>query len=687
MAKGLDAVTREGKAAVAASRKLFDDGFERMQKAGVRGLDGLKKVPNYFPRLPRRFLFEHLEVRLKSQQDVDGTVARLIASGIKKAREADGLDFDEALTDKVSVAYARRLLTDSRARPDNSGLETKDLEFIEDILADNGVADADIASALKHFRDANESADVPSDRLKTRIKMDESVSVTLDDGSSFQLADLFEDDIEHVTERYSREVAGLTALAEMNLGTPREAFAFVDDLLGQHRISPKEANAARVTLNGILSRQQENDPTGTFSRFVRTMGNFNFVTKMGQVFWSMLAENGSIMAVNGLRATLQVTPELRSIVRDVISGKLDTELAQSFAALAEPGSSLLLNSVSMRPDDLNARGLGGTPLLRAIDDAGAASQRAVSLAGGLLPLQDVQQRVAAVGLGQAWFNLAKSGKAIPKAWRDRMLDYGMDDADMAGLLAHMGTNVELRPDGVIKNVRGDLMEPALLRKVQVMFHRMTRQVVQEADIGASMPWMHKSQARLLTQFRSFSIVAMERRTLHSLARRDVTSGLMLMYGMMWAGAAQLARVHLNSPEGSPAREALKDPVQLAKTAFAATGEATVIPMIVDSFVRHIGEGDPFFNNFNRSTELGSDVVGGIPAVDTLNKLARVAGIPASALRSDRDVTEQDITAAAGLIPLNNVLGMTRFTKFVAKQFPSDREEAKRKREREALEGR
>lgn len=676
--KGLEPITPDIAPIVQASRRVLDDSFEMMKRAGVKGMDTARKAADYIPRLPRRHLHDTLRSRMKSD-DVFERVTEVLQAGLRSYRTRNAMDVNDALNRKVAEAYAKRLLTNVKAKPDTADLSTRDFEYVEQIIEDSKLSAAEKDELLLYFNEkdaVNGDNAKPTPRLKERLGMDEHVSIKLDDGTDFHLADLFEDDMEYLLDRYAWESSGLSALAEKGYTSPKEMENIINDLYAQNRMSDDEFQAAQVAYKGILGKPVENDPTGTMSRAVRTLNGFNFVTVMGQVFWSMLAENGAIMAVASTRSLMKQLPALNVIAKQVSSGELGDDLARELAALAEPGTTMLRNVVSLRPDEFGMEGLNGSKLARTVDRASAGAQRLTSVVSLLGPLQDFQQVLFSRSFAQRMFDFASGKQSITPAIRERLKDYGLRERDIEKLMDHMRTNAVAK-NGMLKSVALDQMDDDLVRRVQVLFHRATRHVVQEQDIGATMPWMHKPLAKVLMQFRTFSMVAASRRTMHSLARADVTAGLMLGFGMAWGTLGILGRTHANYDKNHPARKAASDPVQLAKSAFAATGESTLLPMLIDSAMVHLGRSDPFFNNMHRSTGLGTDFVSGIPAVATLNKIGKAAGMPSAILHGN--VSEADVRATIGLIPMNNVIGINRFNRWWASQFPSEYEVQKKER--------
>lgn len=670
--------------AAAAARTMLDEGWDMMKRAGVRGMDTAVKAADYFPRLPRR----HLDVLLKEKvrsQNIDETVRSLIAKGIRQYREKNGLPIDDELTEKVSKVYAARLLTKTRS-PDVAEVNKLDLDDLDAVLETTGLSkdDKDKIMLLFTQKDAAKDAKV-SQRLKERLGIDETASIELEDGSTMHVADLFEDDVEYVMDRYRFEASGLSALAEKGIANWKDAKNTIDDLLAQGRVTPEEARSLDLMLRSILGQPLEDAPDAGWAKFVRTATGFNFATQMTHVAFSMLTEFGPILGTASIRSMMKQVPAFKTILKSALTGKIDDTLGRELAALVEPGTSLLRNTVSLRADDLGLSGINGSRIARFADRSVQTMQRATSIVSLMAPLQDFQQQLFARAFSQRVYDFATGRQTISDSFMERLMDYGMSRKDVDALMEHFRANAKAE-NGVLKSINPDGLNTKLLRKVQVMLHRAMTHVVQEADIGATLPWMHSATAKVLTQFRTFSLIAIQRRTMHSLRRHDTTAFLMLSYGMMFGALGVTGRILATTPEDDPMRErVIGDPLQLAKSSFAAVGESGIFPMLWDTALKTASGGEApeefLFNNFQRSTGNAATALAGIPTVQTANRITDALQIPGRIV-TEGEVTDKQFRNAAALLWVPQFMGIQRATReFAGEYFPSEYEAQQRTRER------
>jgi transcriptional regulator with XRE-family HTH domain len=664
----------------AIGRRLFDDSLDVMRRAGVQGAD-IEGLKDFLPRVHRRNLRDFLAERLRgSTEAADDIVENLLEKAIASAFSKMGRPPNIFITRTVARAYTQRLL--KRGDVDIGGLKTgvADMEEIAELLAEGGV-DADTrAKILDYFesKSPDTSAEtISANRLKHRVPMDETVSVETPDGQTLHISDLFENDVEVLAQRYAWEAAGYAALAKQGYQNAKALDAIIDDLKMQHRVTEREYEALKMAQNHILGRPLEKDPDGTISKAARTLGKFNFVTQMGSAWLSMGPEAAAIVAATGVRAVSKQIPAFGEILKQVATGELNSPLARELAVLGNPGSSLINNPVSTRADDYGMRGIEGRKFARGLDNALATAGRATAIFGGLGSVQDVLQVLFSRSYAQNLFDMAQDGRKYTKAEMERFMDYGMAPEDISALRKHLKEHAVADPSGVLREVNLAKMDPALQEKVAVMFHRATRHVVLEESIGQSLPFMNKMFGKMAFQFRRHQMLTWNRRMLHGMARKDTVAATTFIYGMMVAGAATYARAYINSPEGSKQREVVNDPYKLMKAAFAGTGEATIIPMMVDTFTTVIGNSDPVFNNYHRSSGLGSDFMSGNPTIATFDRVGRALGIPAAVLSSKQNVTEEDVRAMFALMPGSTLVGVQRLVKAAAAEFPKERDEMRR----------
>lgn len=657
--------------AVQAAQTALAEALELQKRFGVQGAADIPSSNSYVPRVRQRDFVESIGQKVgysyqgitETDKIVQELLKKAINNGFVRAGKGDRLD--DAITEKVAKAISDRLFYQSKS-PNLYEAPKFDLDHLDDLLSAAGVpeSDRDLIAAFFSDKDPVGGADAKAaNHLKHRVLMDETASIELDDGSILSISDLFEDDMEALVEGYVRHAAGLAAYAEKGYDNPKKLWAVIEDLHSKKRMTDAEFRAFEIMHKSFLGLPLESDPSGALARTFRTVGNFNFATMMGQVAWSMFAETGAIIAESGWRAAAKQIPAMAEVFQQAKSGKLDSVFARELASLHEPGASGLKNPISLRAQDYDIIGPAG-----AVEQGSRVAARGVAYVSGMTPLNDAQQIWNSRLFMQKMYDIAKTNDAIPEAWMNRLRQYGMDTEDVVALRAHLAAHGQDR-NGVLTEVGLDVMSPALQRKLQVMMHRQTRRVVQEASIGDTMPWVHNSTARMLTQFRGFGLTAFAKRTLHSVYRHDATALTAFTYGLGFAALGLAGRTATTHPSDSKHYQNVFDnPGRFMALAFAATGEASILPMLWDTVAAGLNH-DYTFGNAARSTGNATGVIEGIPTMATVNNLWTAVKLGPKLLQGGQ-MTSEDYKATIGFIFGQTTWGLAMAHRVLAGKFPS-----------------
>lgn len=673
VAKGFPDTDVHIQRATSALRKTFADVLDAAKRAGVAGADAIEPDPTYFPRIQRRDLMDYLKTRFNSQTEVSGVIRDLIGEGIRRGLQREGRQVDEQLTGQVAEHYTKVLLRGDRD-PLNNGhaLADADLSYIDEVLTRAGVDQGQIDGILSQFTTKQPSEGQASVRLKPRLVMDETASVSLGDGDVLWLSDLFEGDAEAVANAYIREMSGHIALAEKGYKNWRQVETIIGRLRKEDRIDDAEAHHLGQMLNYTLGRPMENDPTGTWAKAARTVGGLNYLRSMGQVFWSALTEFGPAMSYAGWRSSMRQVPMLKAIVNQVRTGQLPDTLARELAACGEPGTTLLRSTVSLRYDERNLTGLDSNKAFKVADKWSNTLQRVQSIASGLAPITDSQHILMSRAFAQRLYDVAHNANKVTAAELERLGDYGLSKRDLDRLLDHMRTHAKAA-GGVLKEIGMAAMPADLQRKAQGFIFRAYRHAILDPDVGSTIPLMHTTMGKLLFQFRSFAINAYTRHSLHAASRLDSTAGIAFATGTAFGALSVLGRTVANyGPNDERTKKLVENPAHLAKSGFQVGSLSSILPMLVDTGADLIGS-DPVFGNAGRSTDLASSALMGVPTIDLMKKMYRALGIPANAIRTDKEVSKQDVQALFDLLPMKSNIGIRQFLQWAADDLPNEYE--------------
>ncbi|WP_432286227.1 hypothetical protein SLT36_05465 [Aminobacter sp. BA135] len=167
---------------------------------------------------------------------------------------------------------------------------------------------------------------------------------------------------------------------------------------------------------------------------------------------------------------------------------------------------------------------------------------------------------------------------------------------------------------------------------------------------------------MFTQFRSFVFGAWAKSTLWSMNHGMATDPRMmvLMLGELAAGTATFMVRQSGQMTTDEGREKFfeetMDPANLLKNGWARTATASVVPMFLDTLAMATPMG-PLFGNA-RASGSTADAFFGSPALDNLDGLRNFGrGVIRSAWKGE-ELTQQQMHAAARLMPLGNWIPFT-----------------------------
>lgn len=662
---------------VTRAAKAVSDTFARYlaeaKKVRVHGLDQVPFNPEYLPRIRRAERLRELV-----GEHGESEIRRLIAKGIRAASP----DMER----KVASRIARGLLKRYRrleAGMDAGlahGLRTDDVSLLREILRDADLDDDAIETTIAQTKAATEKASTVS-RAKRRVDMDLNAAIRLArTGDRLQLSELFETNAEQLLYNYSRVMSGWIGMArQVNIRSPGD----LTRVLGVVRSRGEELgrSAAEVEADirrleflakGVTGQPLENDPAGVFAKFGRGVRDMNFL-RIGAAFGlAQLPEMGVLIATAGLRNTLAHLPALRGMIRRGVDGKLDDTLAAEIEDMLAPGVDRLLNAPATRWEE-HGFATAERGLRRRVDDAVQVAKRATADIGGLSLATTVFQRMAARGIMQKLLGFAHGAK-LSKAQLRRLKGMGiapeMLDRIKAQMRKHATTESSFVPGRrVLRQLNPDTWDDAqALDTLVLAVHREARRVVQENDIGTSAAWLHTTTGKMMTQFRTFSLTAWSKATLHNVHHRDFQAWMNMQMSMLLGGMAYVAQQSVNVGDREE-REKRLSVEEIGKAAFQRTAVASLLPMLVDSTATTLFRTEPLFA-YGRSSGLATGALRGVPAVDLIDRMSQVAGMPAVLARPDLQFTKRDYRNLVGLLPvLGGMLGIRRVADALGENLP------------------
>lgn len=655
--------------------------LDEAKLAGIPGAAEVAAEPNWLPRMMSRGGFEDVfHSRKLNFEDVrDHLVAPAIERGLRSRMSEAGAEFlNPELTKKVADAWLKRArdkATMADASALHQGINYADVDSIEALLSDAGVPHEKAQLLTDSLRKRND-AKATHARFKERIPMDESFSTqitsrTTGETHKVSIADLLENDVSHLMERYTRDMSGWAALKRtLGVGTQKE----LDDLRAQvvseamkAGDNPKDVGRMfDIGVHTVLGRSTELNPGGTASRAGRMLRDYNQLLYMSQVGFTMMAEVAPTMAYAGLRTSLRAVPGVMKLFKRMQGGEMAEKEARMYAQMYAPGTDWTRNPVYLRTDALGETAWNRTTtsgrLLNKLDNAQQVLKRTQSVLSGMAPVNAFLQVWAARGSMLKLMELAKARK-VSQAWIDRLRNHGMSESAQTAIFEKLKglKDIDAAADAF------PTWDVETREALSAYMSTVTRRQVVEGMAGDSIEMMHSAAGKPFTQFRRFMTSSYEAHLLNAAHMRDWQAFHMVVGSTMLAALGMGARTYLNTMGDPEERAKQLNLKQLTLQGIQQSSYSSVIPMLVDTAVHDVAGYDPVFA-YGRSSGLDSGVKG-IPSLATATRLWNAMGIPGRKLRGEA-MSKQDAQNVYKLLWLNNLTGFRNVGDWIAHQYPS-----------------
>lgn len=616
--------TTENNAVLAAADAL-DRGYKlmagEMQLAGVLGARRIDVGRSgYFTR----------SLRGDRVSALTGEERRIVTKVLSQEFQTTA-GFDKAFADQLAVKYLE-IGVDKATKGWNVSLDLRSpdtADTLRDALTALKFGEEDIAKHVGRFSRGGASF------TKGRIDMDMAATHTMADGSEFRLGDLFEDDMLSLYKNYARRASGEVALSQFGImGTPgakmlRNALAKA----GGEWKGPQKTHNAELEAYDQFMAEMLGQPFGT--RLGAVADNFRALTSsafLGGMGFTQLAESGNglhAVGAAGVMGQLSSMPRLLGEVRRIGAGK--------------PVENSLLNSIEVfngviGSDQYRLVGLrdaGDRPEVYGQDKLGMFSlaARGTSHAVRVMSMQRAIEAVQVRGFSEQI--VRKSMRYIKEGIEDAALaDMGITP-DLRAALAKELDKITVWEGRELVGLDLNKMEDRLAaRAFAFTVERGASQIIQKTYPGEVGKWAHSDHLLLLTQFRSYPLVATQKQW----RRVSFSQGGAKAVGFIIGSASIVLPIYL-------ARTALQgvgkdqewwdkklSPMELGRAMSRYTSGLGLTSDVIDALSPVLGL-DPYAGR--------SGATGAIPAISYANQLGQA-------------VTDKDPNAFYRSLPGNNI---------------------------------
>jgi hypothetical protein len=678
-AEAITAITRGDEAAARAFpeaaavvnevRSVHKELLGLAQRHGVEGAELIDPDPFYMMRK-----LNHDRIRMIAQKYDPAAVVSFIKGAITKSRV-----IDEALAEKVAKGYWKTItelpyehaLSEAVYGP-------KQFARLRDALIERGV-EKDIAEEVIDAV-AGRSLKTEGDhaRLKHRTVLDElhAADVLTRDGTMERLSmsDFFHNDSRLLMRQYTRQMSGLSALAQVGIRSEADWIRRLDEVKAEaaaagvdDKVYHRHVQYMNDIRSYMLGRPMSDQPFGKLDRVLKVLRDVNFIRNMGQAGFAQVPEIGSLMGHAGMRAFAMHVPAMGDILTHLKAGTLDDALSRDLINMGLGGESL-----SIKPQLRDVDEWQFDRQLSKFEQVVEKGKYITANVSGLAAMNDALSTMASKMFVQKFSDYANGFSKLGKKDLEKLNWAGIGEDNLDGIFARIKEHVKLGEKGKVEEIDWEGWSKAdhqSFDAFNLAVFREARKAIQQPTIGETSPWMHSQIGKVLTQFRSFTLVSWAKQTLHGIHYADASTAAAWGLSTIFAGLGYAAQTSLNFAHNPGERDKRLQPEEIAKAAFQRAGFSSLIPAGIDT-VAEYSRGQPYFA-YGRTTGLGTGFIVGNPTFDLVatKGLGTLQNVTRSVLDDDHAWTRKDVKNGLGLF-MPNYLGVRNFVDAASQEFPA-----------------
>src|SRR5690554_1354195 len=385
----------------------------------------------------------------------------------------------------------------------------------------------------------------------TKERLDLDVLAEIRDpetGESFRLLDVYETDQLKLALNYARRVSGEVALSkygvpgEQGLEVLRDALSIGRD--GQ-RLSGQAMDDAVQAFDQIaaefLGRPFK------LAKWTNAMDNLRMLTassRLGGMAFTQFGEYANALPALGAVHTLAAVKAFPRMISEIRSGKANPILDTVQLVGGELGTDWKTNFPFQNLQDTFVH---GQEAMSVFDKVVRTTSNIVPHINGWHYVHAAQVRGMAEQIIHRATKMVRDDNLTGDALR-MMEDMGFSPEVRAAWKADLARVAKFDAKGnLIEFDVSQFSDPKIAHDIVQSINRGAKQIIQGSYIGEKGLWAHDGMLRILTQFRTFSLVSVEKQwTRVSAIRGGAKTFGFLLGAMSWAIPIHLARIQLNS---------------------------------------------------------------------------------------------------------------------------------------------
>jgi hypothetical protein len=657
--------------ASAAMKKVYADLLDLAQKAGVEGAENITPNESYVNRVWNHGNIRRLKAKL-GEMEVLTLLANSMKGTISKAALAQGAT---KITVAKSFLTAVEKLEHSHSLQDIM-LHGQDMNTLRTELNRAGLSSSEIDAIVDVMFEVKESAGSDAGRpanLKYRFKLDENHAETIN-GESYRVSDMFENDSRILVDRYVNSMAGHTALAENGITSRRVFDQWLKRAEDEKMAKGQDVNEfnratqlVKDMYDNITGRPMSMQSFNTTDKLVRTMHAYTRSAVLGQLGIAAFFEVKNMVALAGVKAALTQMKTFGDTIRALKAGhrpssELSRDIREMWAFGTEQASAYA-RSVEVS-DHLYDKSLG-----KFEDFANKASHVVDRLSGNSWATSATREWSARSSI-QKFADFAHGRTKLTEKKRDRMVGQGVARGMQDEMLDAMKLHSKRDGDRVteIDWEKWSNTDPRTYNAFQLAVERDVRDMIQEHDIGETMPWMHTTVGKIFGELRTFNLVGHAKQFLKNAHYHDQTSMSVMMFSIVGEALAYALQTSINFAHNPEELEKRLTPERIAKAILARSAALGVLPMLIGTPAAMAGyklSPGTTANTDNRDFLVP-------PSLALLQKAsgALTGTIPGLAGFNGQTATKREVSDSLSVFPGGNLTLMRNMNDFLSGHFPT-----------------
>lgn len=672
IAKGIPDDTPAGvKLAAEGIADKFKVALDLRKQAGEKGFDDVQAAKDYMPVIYDGIRVTEAVNKLGGSEGVIG----LLSKGYQTGRYKMGKKAADALA-KVQYVRASDSTLSGRVAFDRVVSQQQQAELITD-LRKAGLPDHIIDNFIEG-NELREMAESVSNRAKASMGINTQAEL-----HGIRVQDLLNTNVGELAENYGKEAAGGAALARMGFPTRQAIYDAIDageragrNLVGDDAKAIKQLRAESDMLRDSVRMMYGNtidaDPNSGIVRGTRRVREITGLLRLGQMGFAQLPEVARSITKMGLGTVLSSVPSTRFLRSragregGTAQGNLkEPELREMEELIGYIGEDNWLSGWNVRHDEFGESADNLGKLSAVIDNGLAIGSRVNVWLSGFKAIQGGSEKIVARSINKRMKEHLSGGRQLPT--RD-LEEVGLNADTMARLKRHFDDNPAYADYNgeKVRMMNFDAMEPDLRETVGIAVRRMSGRLIQRNFIGDEGVWMNKWWGKALTQFKSFSIVSIEKQLIHDLRGDKIQAAQIFAWSSLLGFAAYGTQMQMQSIGRADRDKFLADKFSSHNMAmgvfnklpqvagFSLAGDAlATLGIMPDSMMQAPGRMGFQKQGFGELVA-GAGVVG--DAFDFVNAMSKYAS-------GDDDMSTRKIMdKVRRLVPLANTIGIGQMTK-------------------------